>query len=57
MKGLVIFRTAAADKSVDGQGGIQRGNFYVNNVLVENATLVNGIVYNENGELVGPVDP
>ena len=57
MKGLVILRTTAADKSIDGQGGIQRGNFYVNGELIENATLVNGIVYNENGEPVGSPDP
>ena len=57
MKGLVILRMSATDKSVDGQGGIQRGTFKVNGVDVPNATLVNGIVYNENGEPVGPVDP
>ena len=57
MKGLVILRTSAADKSVDGQGGIQRGNFSVGGTSYPNSTLVNGIVYDENGDYVGPVDP
>ena len=57
MKGLVILRTSAADKSVDGRGGISRGTYSVNGVSYPNATLVNGIVYDAEGNYVGPVDP
>ena len=54
---ILLASSGTPDKSVDGRGGIQRGNFYVNNVLIENATLVNGIVYDSNGDYVGPKDP
>ena len=59
MKGLTILRTADSgiEKSVDGKGGITRGTFSVGGKSYENATLVNGIVYDEEGNLVGPLDP
>ena len=40
MKGLVILRTSATDKSVDGQGGITRGTFIINGTTYTGATLV-----------------
>ena len=58
MKGLTILRTTVdIEKSVDGKGGITRGTFAVGGKSYENATLVNGIVYDSEGNLVGPLDP
>ncbi len=57
MAGIKIIKlTEVPEKSIDGKGGIQRGTFYVGGQPYENATLVNGIVYDQNGIYVGPQD-
>ncbi len=57
MKGIILLNAAGAiEKSVDGKGAIERGTFYVNGVAYENATRVGGMVYDQDGNLAGPVD-
>ncbi|MBQ7604560.1 MAG: hypothetical protein IJU75_06355 [Clostridia bacterium] len=57
MKGIILLNAAGAvEKSVDGKGAIERGTFYVNGAAYENATCVGGMVYDQDGNLVGPVD-
>ncbi len=57
MKGIILLNSAGAiEKSVDGKGAIERGTFYVNGAAYENATCVGGMVYDRDGNLVGPVD-
>ena len=54
MKGLVILRTSAADKSVDGQGGITRGTYIdKNGVTHTGATLVGNAIYSSDGAYLG----
>ncbi|MBR5767346.1 MAG: hypothetical protein IKX86_01535 [Clostridia bacterium] len=56
MKGLVILRTSAADKSVDGQGGITRGTYIdKNGVTHTGATLVGDSVFSSDGTYLGLV--
>ena len=56
MKGLIILRTTATDKSVDGQGGITRGTYIdKNGVTHTGATLVGNSVFSSDGTLLGDV--
>ena len=55
MKGLVILRTSAADKSVDGQGSITRGTFTINGTTYTGATLVGNTVFSSDGTPLGEV--
>ena len=56
MKGFVILRTSATDKSVDGQGGITRGTYIdKNGVTHTGATLVGEAVYSNDGTYLGAV--
>ena len=55
MKGLVILRTSATDKSVDGQGGITRGTFTINGTTYTGATLVGDSVFSHDGTYLGLV--
>lgn len=56
MAGFVIINATAPEKSVDGSGRIERGTFYVNGTQYDNATCVDGIVYDSDGRLVGRAD-
>ena len=54
-KGIMLLSSGGIEKSVDGKGQIVRGTFVMGNQTYNNATLVSGVVYAEDGSLVGPV--
>ena len=55
-KGIMLLNSNGIEKSVDGQGAIQRGTFVAaGGDIYTNATLVSGTVYASDGSYVGPV--
>ena len=53
-KGIMLLSSGGIEKSVDGKGGIVRGTFVdAAGRTYNNATLVSGVVYAEDGSLVG----
>ena len=53
-KGIMLLSSGGIEKSVDGKGQIVRGTFVdAAGTIYNNATLVSGVVYAEDGSLVG----
>ena len=55
-KGIILLSSGGIEKSVDGKGAIVRGTFVMGNQTYNNATLVSGVVYAEDGSYLGTVD-
>ena len=53
-KGIILLSSGGIEKSVDGKGAIVRGTFVdAAGATYNNATLVSGVVYAEDGSYVG----
>ena len=56
-KGIILLSSGGIEKSVDGKGAIVRGTFVdATGATHNNATLVSGVVYAEDGSYLGTVD-